>query len=123
MRNFLLAFTALCCGCPASSEEVRPPADSLVFPTALTLGPDEDVLFVANANSELAFDSGSVIAVDADAVAAALASWLDRGQLPEAQDCEIDPVVPYTLVCDEAGFLRAGAAVRIGNFATDIRGQ
>ena len=46
--------------CTASSDEVRPPTDQLFFPTGVALTPDESSLAVANANSELRYDSGTL---------------------------------------------------------------
>ena len=58
----------LSAGCPATSEEVRPPADQFYFPTGMDISPDQEILFVANANSDLRFDGGTVIPVSLDRV-------------------------------------------------------
>lgn len=117
----VVTVAGLCAGCPAEGEEVRPPADSFYFPTGQALSPAEDILFVANANSDLRFDSGMVLAVDIEDVAATVTSWLASGDV--ASGCEADPAIPYTLNCDEREFVLDEASVRIGNFATEIRVQ
>ncbi|MBC7975555.1 MAG: hypothetical protein H7138_11285 [Myxococcales bacterium] len=106
-------------GCTASADEVRPPEDVLSFPSGLAISPDESVLFVANANSELRYDSGSISVIDVGVVRAAIFGW--DGGLGQAQaGCEVEAGHPETLVCDEADFMVTSAGVRIGNFATDI---
>ncbi|MCG8419391.1 MAG: hypothetical protein MJE77_15770 [Proteobacteria bacterium] len=106
----LLAFLAA--GCPASADEVEPPRDQLVFPTGIAVSPDESVLFVANANSELAHSGGSVLVVDLQEVDDLIASGNGA--------CAFDPLVPGLRQCDESAVIRADAGVRIGNFATEI---
>ena len=115
----LLALT----GCPATGEEVRPPAGQLYFPTGMDVSPDESVLFVANANSDLRYDSGTVTAISLSAVESIVSSWLGTGQPPDGPDCAVDLMVPYTLVCDESEAVMADTSVRIGNFATDLEVQ
>lgn len=115
-----MSFTALG-ACTASGDEVTPPSDQFFFPTGLAVSPDGSKLFVANANSELRWDSGSVQVVDLDIVDQITANWVDLGMYPT--DCNPDPDRTETLTCDEAMFIRQGAGVRIGNFATDIAVQ
>lgn len=116
----LAASTAV--GCTASSEEVRPPKDTFYFPTGAAIAPDESVLFVANANSELRFDSGSVSVLPLQTIDEVVERWLASGEIPAG--CERDPEHTETLSCREAGdFLATESGVRIGNFATDIAVQ
>jgi DNA-binding beta-propeller fold protein YncE len=103
---------ALAAACTASAADVRPPSDQLFFPSGVALSPDESVLFVANANSELRYDSGTISVFDVMAINNAIAN--------PPSECQRDPDHSETLVCDEAQFLRPDAGVRIGNFATDI---
>jgi DNA-binding beta-propeller fold protein YncE len=118
--------------CTASREEVQPPADELFFPTGAAIAPDESVLFVSNANSELRYDSGTVGVVDLDVVDAVATDWVMNQTAPGG--CEPDPVHRETLTCclgdqcRERGLvgpalMRGAAATRIGNFATDIAVQ
>ena len=115
MRSVL--FAVVLAGCTASSEEVRPEPDELFFPTGAAVSPDERFLFVANANSELRYDSGTVAVIDLDRVDAVANGWVTAG---ETSGCEQDPDRRETLACPEANFMLPDAAARIGNFATDI---
>jgi DNA-binding beta-propeller fold protein YncE len=108
-------------GCTASADEVRPPDNQLYFPTGAALDPDERVLFVANANSELRYDSGSVSVVDLEAVDRIANDWVASGAVPAG--CEPDLDRDETLTCDQPLFILANASARIGNFATDIAVQ
>jgi YVTN family beta-propeller protein len=111
-------------GCTASSDEVRPPPAQFFFPTGLALSPDPEQtrLFVANANSELRYDSGTINVVKLDEVDMALAAWKKNRASPPDR-CKADPSQPETLVCDEGKFIDGQAGVRIGNFATSLSVQ
>jgi DNA-binding beta-propeller fold protein YncE len=130
----LASAAALGAGCTASGDEVRAAPDQLFFPTGAAVSPDGARLFVANANSDLKFDSGTLSVVPLAAVEAVVAPWLARREVPgevcgEGSEggpcCAQDPDFTETLVCDERRFLglTAQAGVRIGNFATDIAVQ
>jgi len=74
MKSAWILGLSLIAGCTASGAEVEPPNDQLFFPTGMGVSPDDSVLFVANANSELRYDSGSISVFDLaqiDAVTAA----------------------------------------------------
>src|SRR4029079_10816689 len=90
-------------GCTASSEEVRPPADQLFFPTGIALTPDQSALFVTSANSDLRFDSGTVTAFASADIAATVTAWQANRAMP--QGCMVDQAALETLECDEAPFL------------------
>ena len=109
-------------GCTASADEVRPPADQLFFPTGMAVAPDDSVLFVANANSELRYDSG-LDQRDRSRHRRSRSSTAGSRATTIPADCTQDPDHTETLICDEAQFMQAGAGVRIGNFATDIAVQ
>lgn len=121
----MLAAVLLLSGCPATSDEVRPPRDQFYFPTGMDISPDQEFLFVANANSDLRYDSGTALAVSLDRVDNLVEDWLSSGRVPEGRedDCAVDLMVPYTLTCDEEFSIVSDSAVRIGNFATDLRVQ
>lgn len=110
----------LLAACPASGDDVRPPRDQFFFPTGLALSPDESVLFVGNANSELRYDSGSVVVVDLDKVETYLDPWLTGNEVPQGADCESDELLPHILQCNEGELVLGDSGVRIGNFATDM---
>jgi DNA-binding beta-propeller fold protein YncE len=126
-------------GCTASSDDVKPDAGRLFFPTGAAMSPDGMRLFVANANSDLTFDSGSIAVVPIPSVEAVVTGWLSMAatvppdlcgddNLDNDDDevltacCERDPDFTETLVCNERLFLEEtrDAGVRIGNFATDL---
>lgn len=122
MQLFRLVTTCLLglalAGCPASGEEVQPPRDQIFFPTGLALDPSDEVLFVVNANSNLAYDSASVVVADLDVIDTLTDTWLG-GQLPDG-DCIRDDILAHIAQCQEAEVLRPEASARIGNFATDL---
>jgi len=120
----LVVLVALGAGCPATGDEIRPPDNSFYFPTGMDKAPDESVLFVANANSDLRYDSGAALVVDLAWVDGIISAWVNGGgAVPDGMDCEVDLMVPYTLICDEGEVIRDGAGVRIGNFATELKVQ
>jgi DNA-binding beta-propeller fold protein YncE len=125
MRTVVLLICAGLAACTASAEDVRPheadePDKALFFPTGAAVAPDDTVLFVANANSDLTYDSGSVIVFDLAAVDQAVTAWTTT---KDPQGCEPDTDHTETLVCSEEHFLMPNAGARIGNFATDIAVQ
>src|SRR5689334_10349949 len=78
----LCALGALIASCTASAEDVRPPPNQLFFPSGLAVTPPgkkTPVLFVANANSELRYDSGSIIVIDILRVQTTINAWLHGG--------------------------------------------
>jgi DNA-binding beta-propeller fold protein YncE len=124
MRLFVCLVLA---GCTASAEEVRPPVDEIFFPTGLAIAPDESVLFLANANSELRYDSGSISVIDLALVDTIVNDWITNTAVPTG--CAVDGDHVESLICDtrqsESGpaFISSQAGVRVGNFATDIAVQ
>jgi DNA-binding beta-propeller fold protein YncE len=124
MRTVVLLICAALAACTASSEEVGPheaDGSAFFFPTGAAVSPDDTVLFVANANSELRYDSGSVDVVDLAIVDQVVADWTASKTSPAG--CTPDPDRTETLTCSEELFIRKGAGARIGNFATDIAVQ
>jgi DNA-binding beta-propeller fold protein YncE len=118
MRTVVLG-CALAAGCTASASEVRPPSDQLFFPTGMAVSPGDSFLFVANGNSELRYDSGSISVIDLASVDDTIAQWTGPNHtVPD--NCLPDADHRETLVCDESMFMVADAGARIGNFATDI---
>jgi YVTN family beta-propeller protein len=118
----LCALGCALAACTASADDVRPPTDQLFFPSGLVVAPDDSVLFVANANSELRYDSGAVSVIDLATVQSVLA---DRESGTIRDGCDPDPAHLETLICDAQIFmkrtaLQQAAGIRIGNFSTDI---
>jgi DNA-binding beta-propeller fold protein YncE len=125
-------------GCTASSEEVRPPADQLYFPTGIGITPDASALFVGSANSDLRYDSGTITSFTTSAIADVVRAWKADRSVPAATCtqsaggpcCAVDNAALETLECDEGLFLddgagnpRPGATVRVGNFGSAIAVQ
>lgn len=120
-RVLLCLMLAGLAGCPAEGEEIQPPRDQLFFPTGLTVAPDSSVLFVANANSELRYNSGSISVIDLDAVGSLTDTWA-TGTVPGG-DCNVDASRSNILECNEAEVVKADSTIRIGNFATALATQ
>ena len=116
-----ICFPLILAGCTASAEEVRPPADQLFFPTGAAVSPDDQFLFVANGNSELRYDSGSISVIDLNRVDAYVNDWITAGVFPDG--CQPDPDRRETLQCPESFLMITEAGARVGNFATDISVQ
>lgn len=111
----------LLAACTASASEVQPKPDTLFFPTGLAVAPNDGLMFVANANSDLTFDSGSITVIDLGQVDAIAGGWTGTQAIPNGCSQDVDHT--ETLVCDLSNFVLAGAGARIGNFATDIAVQ
>ena len=137
----------LVAACTADQDDTKPREDELFFPTGIAVSPNEKFAFVVNANSELRWDSGSIMVLDLDEVDRIVDDWTMTGAFPtddadgdgsesgaekqgkdkpdrhargETQDCIRDPDHSETLECDEARFFNQRDAARIGNFATDV---
>ncbi len=118
MKSIILCITVLgFWGCTATGDDVRPPKDQFFFPTGMVLSPDSSTLFVSNGNSELRYDSGSVLPISLDTVETMVASW-KAGEVPEG--CVRDLVLSEALDCDESPAAIGDATVRIGNFSTEL---
>jgi YVTN family beta-propeller protein len=112
--------------CTANSEEVRPRATDIFFPTGAAIAPTERYLFITNANSELRYDSGSVDVIDLDVVDQVAQAWVDRdASYAPPGGCRVDTEQRETLNCDDGGdpapaFILPDAGVRIGNFSSAL---
>jgi DNA-binding beta-propeller fold protein YncE len=121
-KTLLMSATlAAAAACTASSDDVRPPADELFFPTGLAISPDESVLFVISANSELRYDSGTISVVDLDTVDATVDAWLSSGDVPAG--CNRDLSFAGTIECEEAPYLLTESGARTGNFSSTLAFQ
>jgi len=117
-RLKMVGLCGLLTACTADADQVRPPDDQFFFPTGIVVAESQGVAFVANANSELRYDSGAISVLSLDTIDDVVNRWITSGDIPT--DCEQDPDHVETLICDEAQFINQGAGVRIGNFATEI---
>ena len=107
--------------CTASESDVRPDPDSIFFPTAVTVAPDDSVAFVVSANSDLTYDSGTVQVLDLAVVEQVVAAWKSNRSIPAG--CSAVTDATETLACPEGDFLIDGAGARIGNFASAVTTQ
>ena len=122
MRSICAIF--LLVGCTASGEEVRPPDNEIFFPTGAAVDPvSSSHLFIANANSDLTYDSGSISVFDLQEIDDVIQQWETSRNIPA--DCSQEGDHFETLVCKEEIFLgrTRDFGVRIGNFATEISVQ
>ncbi len=108
-------------GCAASGDAVEPPEDELFFPTALASSSVGAEMFVVNANSDLSFNSGTILSFDADQTRSVVDDWVDGQVVP--QGCTRDEVQPHVLVCPADNFLVEGKVARVGSFASAISVQ
>ncbi len=126
--------------CMATGEGRRPPLDDFLYPVGLAVSPNGHVLWVANSDFDLAFNGGTVLSLDLDAIRADEAKVRKNPgdpSLPLAQgpvgsgDCPGAPPAsvplssvrqPQTQTC--APPVRTGAYVKdgvvIGAFATRV---
>jgi hypothetical protein len=123
MRTVLLPSCLLVAACTASADAVEPPANLLYYETGMATSPDDTVLFVVNANSNLQYDSGSISVLDLAKIDTLAANWESMKTAPDG--CTQDTTYFETLVCDQASAtiqatMRTTAGARVGNFATDI---
>ncbi len=147
MKMSFATLGLLLAACTADEADTRPREDELFFPTGIAVSPDEKVAFVVNANSELRWDSGSIMVLDLDEVDRVVDAWVTQRVIPiedvdkdgrdfsesdavkkpldihgngSKDECIRDPDHTETLQCDEAMFFNQRDAARIGNFATDV---
>ncbi len=111
-------FAFVLAACTASAEDVRPPENELYFPTGMAMSPDDGVLFVTSANSDLRYDSGTIAAIDVETVDRVVTAYKTSGEI--ADGCTADQESTGTIECEEAGFLIGGGGVRIGNFTSAL---
>jgi DNA-binding beta-propeller fold protein YncE len=129
---FVLVSSALV-GCTAPDSAVRPPENDLYYPTGAAVSPDDALLFVTNANSDLQYDSGSISVFDLAKVDQYANDWSQQKLIDTEQagdtGCQQDPDHSETLICDNTDklvatrFMKANTAARVGNFATAIAVQ
>ena len=133
-------------GCGDAGEGVAPPPDRIFFPSGLALDPRVPAgaparwLFVANANSDLVYNAGTIAAIDLDAF---FAAWADvelvSGPPPRFHvtaragiadvgaattsdaPCRRIAGAPQAIECDERPFVEADATAKIGSFSTVVR--
>jgi hypothetical protein len=131
--------------CKLNQQGVPPPLDRIAFPASALVDPGGHWLYVANSNSDLRYNSGTLVAVDLDAVAvdrfgAAHAtatgpvadgprSWsvckgADRVRIDADEDpCCWDYLDHQILNCDDRLYIPPSSTVEIGSFASGMAFQ
>jgi DNA-binding beta-propeller fold protein YncE len=128
MQHFARAavVAALLAGCGGGNKP-DPDRAHLRQPTGLAISPDAGWLFVTNGNWDMVESAGTLMAIDLDAVHAALASSVGapRSGLSRARPCRTIATDDPTIECDESMFIDSGRTVlvgdAVGNIAVDAR--
>jgi hypothetical protein len=132
---FALAATVAAAACALNQEGVPPPKNEIYYPGGALVDSTGDWLYVANSNSDLRYNDGTLVVVD-------LASAGDDYQKPSTpwpacsslqyvaptyappvrgdsttHHCCWDVLDPETLNCDSRNYVDPDATVRIGSFA------
>src|SRR5690606_35646134 len=143
------------CDSEARSPGVDPPNDRLAVPHGMLLDPrisdagstsctdasecaaDQSCvaggcrtparwMFVVNANSDLTYNSGTIIGFDLDAFFTAFRNTDELGgqgaKLSEARPCRRAELQPNLIECEERYFAAADATIHIGHFASNPDG-
>ena len=130
--------------CKLNQQGVPPPLDRIAFPASALVDPDGRWLYVANSNSDLRYNNGTLVAVDLDAATqdrfAPVAPdgtpivWpvcpaADRVR-PDSVDVHATPADQYPccwdfldhtiLNCDERLYIPPASTVKIGSFASGM---
>jgi DNA-binding beta-propeller fold protein YncE len=139
MRPSTVAVLALAAGalvpaCGLNQEGVPPFHDAIAFPASALMDPGGRWLYVANSNSDLRYNDGTLVALDIDKVNArvtALATDPTFGPCPQVGYIHphSDPNTKFCCQnqldrsitdCDERQFIQSDATVRIGSFAAGM---
>jgi hypothetical protein len=111
--------------CSVGESGIAPPDDAIFFPAGLAADPEGDWLYVVNSNSNLRYNTGTVVAVD---VAKARADRLQTawpacpavdsrtGAASVVEACCRDALGARILSCKEERYIASSATVRIGSF-------
>jgi DNA-binding beta-propeller fold protein YncE len=132
----VLAITALGLSgaCSLHQEGVHPPDNRIFFPGGAIVDRGGRWLYVVNSNSDLRYNSGTVVAVDLNLVRAddprdpmgsgrswstcpADSRFVPNVNVSDDQRCCWDFLDPTILSCDEQKYIQENATVRIGSFA------
>ncbi len=111
---FLLLVTfALVPGCAKETPGITPPEDRFFFPSGVLYDKDTQTLFVTNANSDLKYNGGTLVALDMEKILSALSDPLGQGR------CRADEENPGEFLCPLTKEL-VKSAVRLGSYAGDM---
>jgi hypothetical protein len=138
----MLAAVVAAPACKLNQQGVSPPLDRISFPASALVDPDGRWLYVANSNSDLRYNNGTLVAVDLDAVTrdrfgdpgGSPPTWpvcpgADRVR-PDSVDVNKTPADAYPccwdfldrtiLNCDERLYIPPSSTVKIGSFASGM---
>ena len=112
-------FWLAACGGDGGGVGSSPPGDAFNFPVGLSVSPGGRALYVANADFDLQYNAGTVMALDLVAIHAAAESAAAQpcalGRVPQGQTLGEQCAAPASLV----PFLRG--SVQVGAFAADVQ--
>ncbi len=120
----LLCLTAAACA--SDDPGISPNKDQFYFPTGLVVaaapgdpGGKRDLLYVANANADLLYNGGTVMALDLSKLPADLSD----GKAVQAAGlgCKVNRVDSSSWECPENKLVMPGATIRIGDFPGELR--
>jgi hypothetical protein len=118
-------------GCKLNQQGVPPELDRIAFPASALVDPDGKWLYVANSNSDLRYNSGTLVAVDLDATisdrfGASQSHWqvcagADRTRLDTDPDpCCWDYLDHNILDCDDRLYIPPDSTIEIGSFSSGM---
>jgi YVTN family beta-propeller protein len=145
MRAYALGLGAavlLTTACGLNQEGVPPPRDRIVYPSSARLDGNGRWLYVANSNSDLRYNNGTLVAVDLARAAEDLDpkthAWgvcpkpdfvrsysvaLDAADGQGVERCCWDALDHNVLLCDERPYVHAESTIEIGSFAAGMTFQ
>jgi hypothetical protein len=120
--------------CALNQEGVPPPRDRIAFPASALVDPDGHWLYVANSNSDLRYNNGTLIAVDLDAAIndrfgppkSPAPTWkvcagADRVRVDsDPEPCCWDYLDHGILNCDDRLYIPPDSTVEIGSFSAGM---
>jgi hypothetical protein len=132
-----LAASALAPACKLNQQGVPPPLDRIAFPASALVDPDGRWLYVANSNSDLRYNSGTLVSVDLNA---AMQDRFGAGGQPaqpwpecagadrirvdtDPSPCCWDVLDHEILNCDERLYIPPDSTVKIGSFSSGMQFQ
>lgn len=137
--GFWLVAVSLLCSCGLNQQGVPPLDDTIAFPSSALVDPSGRWLFVVNANSDLRYNNGTLVALDlaaaaadrpaaGDAITAAPPVFPDCPQVayihplsdPNTHYCCWDQLDDTILDCDERQYVASASTVRIGSFGAGM---
>jgi hypothetical protein len=122
--------------CKLNQQGVPPPLDRISFPASALVDPDGHWLYVANSNSDLRYNDGTLVAVDLDAAVRdrfgdsdyhptwGVCAGADRVRVDtDEAPCCWDYLDHVILNCDERLYIPPASTVKIGSFSSGMQFQ